>query len=54
MMQAKKRIGRPIESRTVRVTPEFRKEPDVAKMVHALIAIAEKMVQEKTKKQEAA
>jgi len=30
----------------VRITPEFRKEPDMEKMVRALIAIAEKMATE--------
>ena len=42
-----KRIRHPTQAHKVRVTPEFRKEPDIEKMVHALIAIAEKMASEK-------
>ena len=41
------RIRHPTQAHKVRVTPEFRKEPDIEKMVHALIAIAEKMASEK-------
>jgi hypothetical protein len=46
-MATKKQVKRRTSSGCIRVTPEFRKEPDMEKMVRALIAIAEKMAREK-------
>lgn len=48
-----KRLQSP-PTHTMRVTPEFRKEPDLDKMVQALLAIAEKMAREQEQEQEAA
>jgi hypothetical protein len=39
-MKKRQKQGRPAGSRNVRVTPEFRKEPDIDKLGRALIAIA--------------
>lgn len=41
-----KRLGTHHAPGSVRVTPEFRKEPDIEKLVRALILIAEKMADE--------
>ena len=46
MMEKVKRLGQHHVPGRVRVTPEFRKEPDIEKLVHALILIAEKMANE--------
>ncbi len=35
--------GRPAASRNVRVTPEFRERPDIAKLARGLLAIARKL-----------
>ncbi len=43
---SKRRRGRPKESTFVRVTPEFRSEPDMEKLGQALIAVA-KLIAEK-------
>ena len=42
-----KKMGRPIASRNVRVTPEFRENPDIEKLAHALIAIAKSIAEKK-------
>lgn len=51
-MMDKKKRGRPMASRDVRVTPEFRENPDIEKLGRALIAaaisIAEKRKAEET------
>jgi len=52
MTTNKNQSARFAHSQNVRVTPDFRKEPDMEKMVRALIAIAEKMAREQ--KQDAA
>lgn len=39
-MMDKKKRGRPMASRDVRVTPEFRENPDIEKLGRALIAVA--------------
>lgn len=39
--------GRPTTSGHVRVTPEFRREPDIEKLGRALIAIAVSMAEKK-------
>ena len=46
-MQKQQRRGRPVGSRTVRVTPEFREEPDVEKLGRALIAVAKRIAEKK-------
>lgn len=43
----KRARGRPKESGSVRVTPEFRNEPDIEKLGRALIAVAKLMVEQK-------
>lgn len=45
-MEKVKRLGQHHVPSRVRVTPEFRKEPDIEKLAHALILIAEKMANE--------
>ena len=47
MMAKKPRRGRPIGSRNIRVTPEFRKEPDIEKLGRALIAVAMRIAEKK-------
>ena len=34
--------GRPIASRNIRVTPEFREKPDIEKLARVLLAIVKK------------
>ena len=41
MMEQKR--DRSVASRNVRVTPEFRENPDIAKLARALLAIAQKL-----------
>ena len=41
-----KKRGRPAVSRLVRVTPEFREQPDVEKLVRVLLIIAQKLAAE--------
>lgn len=43
----RKKQGRPLASRDVRVTPEFRDEPDIEKLGRALIAVALSIAQKK-------
>ncbi len=50
---AKKR-GRPLASRDVRVTPEFRDNPDIEKLARALIAVATSIAQKKEAEEKAA
>lgn len=52
-MMAKKR-GRPLASRNVRVTPEFRDNPDIEKLARALIAVATSIAQKKEVEEKAA
>ena len=42
-----KKCGRPMASRDVRVTPEFRDNPDIEKLGRALIAVALSIAQKK-------
>ncbi len=51
-MMAKKR-GRPLVSRDVRVTPEFRDNPDIEKLARALIAVATSIAQKKETEEKA-
>ena len=51
-MQKKKR-GRPISSNDVRVTPEFRENPDIEKLGRALIAVAISIAQKKEAEEKA-
>lgn len=56
MLKDQKSRGRPMASRNIRVTPEFRDEPDIEKLGRALIAVAlkiaeQKQAEENTKKQ---
>ena len=47
VMKEKHSKGRPIKSSNVRVTPEFRKDPDIEKLGRALIAIAKNLAETK-------
>ena len=40
MLDNKKSRGCPMSSKDVRVTPEFRENPDIEKLARALIAVA--------------
>jgi hypothetical protein len=42
--------GRPIQSRNIRVTPEFRAKPDIDKLGRALIAVAVSIAEKKKTK----
>lgn len=46
----KRARGRPKESGSVRVTPEFRDEPDIEKLGRTLIAVAKLMAEQKSNK----
>lgn len=46
-MLNQKKQGRPIASRNVRVTPEFRQDPDIEQLGRALIAVAISIAQKK-------
>lgn len=43
----KRKRGRPMTSRDVNVTPEFRKDPDIEKLGRALIAVAMRIAEQK-------
>lgn len=45
-MEQKKR-GRPMTANDVKVTPEFRKDPDIEKLGRALIAVAMNFAEKK-------
>jgi len=47
-MMGKLKPGRPIASRSMRVTPEFRDKPDIEKLGRALIAIAKSIDEKET------
>ena len=53
MMEKKKR-GRPMFSDDVKVTPEFRDNPDIEKLGRALIAVAISIAQKKEAEEKAA
>ena len=53
MMEKKKR-GRPMFSDDVKVTPEFRDNPDIEKLGRALIAVAISIAQKKMAEEKAA
>lgn len=46
-MLEQKKQGRPMASRNVRVTPEFRQDPDIEQLGRALIAVAMSIAQKK-------
>lgn len=46
-MLNQKKQGRPMASRNVRVTPEFRPDPDIEQLGRALIAVAISIAQKK-------
>lgn len=50
----KPKKGRPMASRDVRVTPEFRDSPDIEKLGRALIAVALSIAQKKEAEEQAA
>ncbi len=52
MMEKKKR-GRPMFSDDVKVTPEFRDNPDIEKLGRALIAVAISIAQKKEAEEKA-
>lgn len=43
----KRNRGRPMTSRDVKITPEFRENPDIEKLGRALIAVAIRIAQQK-------
>lgn len=43
----KRNRGRPMTSRDVKITPEFRENPDIEKLGWALIAVAIRIAQQK-------
>ena len=49
----KKKRGRPMASREVRVTPEFRENPEIEKLGRALIAVALSIAQKKEAEEQA-
>lgn len=48
-----KKRGRPMASHDVRVTPEFRDNPDIEKLGRALIAVAISIAQQKEAEEKA-
>lgn len=46
-MMDKRKRGRPVSSRDVKVTPEFREQPDIEKLGRALIAVAMRIAEQK-------
>lgn len=46
-MLNQKKHGRPMASRNVKVTPEFRPDPDIEQLGRALIAVAISIAQKK-------
>lgn len=52
-MLNQKKQGRPMASRDVRVTPEFREEPDIEKLGRALIAVAMHIAEQKQAEEDA-
>lgn len=49
----KKKRGRPMASHDVKVTPEFREDPDIEKLGRALIAVALSIAQKKEAEEKA-
>lgn len=49
-----KKRGRPMASHDVKVTPEFRENPDIEKLGRALIAVALSIAQKKEAEEKAA
>ena len=52
MMEQKKR-GRPMTANDVKVTPEFKKDPDIEKLGRALIAVAMNLAEKKLAEEQA-
>ena len=52
-MLNQKKQGRPMASRDVRVTPEFREEPDIEKLGRALVAVAMRIAEQKQAEEDA-
>lgn len=50
----KKKRGRPMASHDVKVTPEFRENPDIEKLGRALVAVAISIAQKKEAEEKAA
>lgn len=53
-MMDKQKSGRPVASHDVKVTPEFRDNPDIEKLGRALIAVAISIARKKEAEEEAA
>lgn len=53
-MMDKQKRGRPMASHEVKVTPEFRDNPDIEKLGRALIAVAISIAQKKEAEEKAA
>lgn len=50
----KKKRGRPMASHDVKVTPEFRENPDIEKLGRALVAVAISIARKKEAEEKAA
>lgn len=51
-MEQRKR-GRPMTANDIKVTPEFKKDPDIEKLGRALIAVAMNLAEKKLKEEQA-
>lgn len=49
-----KKRGRPMASHNVKITPEFRENPDIEKLGRALVAVAISIAQKKEAEEKAA
>lgn len=49
-----KKRGRPMDSHNVKITPEFRENPDIEKLGRALVAVAISIAQKKEAEEKAA
>lgn len=50
----KRKRGRPLASRDVKIAPEFQENPDIEKLGRALIAVAIRIAQQKEAEEKAA
>lgn len=48
-----KKRGRPMDSHNVKITPEFRENPDIEKLGRALVAVAISIAQKKEAEEKA-
>jgi hypothetical protein len=52
-MMERQKSDRPVASRNVFVMPEFRKEPDIEKLVRAFISVAKGLAEKKAAEEKA-